>query len=228
MVEEDIKKKEIQEEVKKVSNIEKIFKILSIIFGLILIGLLITIKINFPSFSLIWVIILSISIMIISLLAFFGFSIIKRFKREKIEEKEAKKTPSSITLEQADAMAKDALITPDYADYINYDISDKGVVHVGKQNNPIYWLKANGKYENNIYYVLINMFYPLEKRAILINPSEQRLNKAINGLAISPPLEPNIEEIFERSPLTGIEREIRKTIKEEEKEKEEKKEEELI
>lgn len=170
--------------------------------GVFFLVVIVLIKYNVESFSIGYAI-LSGAIII----AFFGgliFVLNKYvFKESDAINPKKNELPKSITLAQAVEIAKEATKTEEFADYLNgclnYGVEQLG--HGTKSN--IFYYKAKGLYENSIYYILLNMHYPLEKRAVLIDPTEKELARAKMLLATYPEEEPNVKETVTENPLLG-------------------------
>jgi len=204
-----------------------ILKILTVAFIIFILGILVIAKINIPSFPL-WQVFLYAIIFII--IAFAIYFIIKKYSSKDKEEKDKENNlPTAITLEQARELAINAIKSKHYADYIHTNIISERVYHLGKNiKNNIYMLKAKGIYENNNYYILINMHKPEILKTILLNPkTESEIFQAMMYLAEQPMDEPNVRTIVNRNILTGNEQVIQEKLKDTEEKKEEEKKEDI-
>lgn len=191
--------------VKKKRPVEKFLKVLSIAVGVILLLIIFIAKYNVPEFPWGIVVTLTVVIAVGTIGIFFNFEILRWFKARK-EKKEGgeEKLPPRISLEQARAIVNSALVNPQYADHVlGYESEETR--QIGKAiKSTIYICKVKGVYESSVYYILINMHYPTELRAILINPSKYELIRAINSLAVSPEDEPDVEETTTHGPLGTV------------------------
>ena len=183
----------------RVKTSEKWIKILSVVFGIILIMVLIFFALA-EIISLFWSFLIGIIIILICVSIFLFFHFLS--KRKEIKE-EIKTKKEIITLEQAREIAKRATQSPEYCDY-NDDGLGEQILKLGPpagEKVPIYIRKAIGEYTNDIYVVLINMINP-EERDILINPTNNEIDRAAKLLAeVSLPEEE--EELIKEYP-TGV------------------------
>lgn len=99
---------------------------------------------------------------------------------------DTKNQVKAITLEQARELARNATRCVEYMDYCDEGLGE-WIWKLGEGNDktPIYGRKARGEYQNDIYVILINMYYPDEKN-IMINPSEEKIEREANLLARAP------------------------------------------
>lgn len=192
------------------------FRTILIIIGIIMIAIVWIIKYNVESFSILWLIISIVAIILFigGLIFLMNKYLINASSNKALKQDEL---PRSITLAQAVEIAKEATKTEEFADYLGGCL-DYGVEQLGKgKKSNIFYYKAKGFYENSVYYILINMHYPLEKRAILIDPSEERLVRAKMLLATYPEEEPNVKETITENPLLGTRQIILEKQKQEDK-----------
>ena len=211
-------------------NIEKFLKVGSIVVGIFLISVIIIVKINNPDFNIGWVIGLIAFIIILTLVMFFLFAILRKFKGE---EKDKDRYPEAITFEQAKEIIKEQLITPEYADefrgFSQHKFYNAG--RDGKSRILVVQLEPTA-YEKNPYrFYCLNLHYPKEMWSLV---SQQRYNpgeilRVVNALSLAPEIEPDIERTRVENVLTGTTVETeKKTHKKEEKKKEEKPKEDLV
>jgi uncharacterized membrane protein len=211
------------------NNIEKFLKVGSIIVGVFLISVIAIVKINNPNFKVWWVVGLVAFIITLTLVMFFLFAILRKFKGD---EKDPNKYPEPITFEQAKEIIKEQLITPEYADefrgFSQHKFYNAG--RDGKSRILVVQLEPTA-YEKNPYrFYCLNLHYPREMWSLVsqqkYNPNE--ILRTVNALSLAPEVEPDIERTKVENVLTGTTVETeKKTHKSEEKKKEEKPKEDL-
>jgi len=203
----------------KTKKFDKWIKILSVVFGIILIMIIIIFGLA-EVINLFWTILSIVIVLLVAAAIFLFFHFLSKRKEVKEEEKITKK--EIITLEQAREIAKKATQCPEYADY-NDDGLGESISMLGNpmgEKIPIYARFARGEYKNDIYCVLINMINP-NYRTILINPEPDEVNRAAKLLAeVSLPEEE--EEVIREFPTGVIEKTRRRAVSLIEKQKEEK------
>jgi len=191
---------------------------LSIVIGLVLIVILIIIKVNIPSFS-----ILSLILSISGIILFFGIVIFIADRVKKgfnIKDGEQDRIPKPISLEQAREIAKKATVNPEYADYL-FECLDEHIEEHGKGvKNLIYIGKFKSYYEGGEVVVLINMNYPNERRCIITHPNEIKVNRAAMMLPSHPADIIQQKETRIVNPVLGIEQITTEPQKDKKKEKE--------
>ena len=208
---------------KENSIAEKITKILTIFFTLVFVIILLLIKHNKPEFKLAWLISIIVVLIVIVIGVFIYFSIKDRIKTDKNEDIIL---PPAITLEQAREIAKKATQNTEYGDYSDDGLGEE-IMHIGESKKTwIYIRKSQGEYENQIYYVFLNMHFPDKKSIILRALNQEEKAMYANMISFEKDYSPHIKETYTKSPFTGIEQKTREIIKEEQKKDEKKKEEE--
>jgi len=183
-------------------NTQIAIRIFSGILLVSIIFILFFIKKSNPDFSIGWIIFASALLLIIYGFIFFGHQIVEYFTNQKLDD--IKKIPDPITIEQARLIVKDAIMKPEYADYLD-NLSGDGVTLYGRPKNKIYYVFADGYYYDGHYLVMLNMNYP---ENIIIKkdgtPADfGRFKKEIVQGDLED--EPDFEESRTFDPLTGRE-----------------------
>jgi len=163
---------------------DKIIKILSIVFGIILLIILIVLGVA-EVISIFWIVLIGSIILLLLTAIYLFFYFLSKRKKEKTEEKiETKLAP--VSLKQARDICKEAIEDPEYCDYgtpLGEEVRMLGESETEK--SPIYIRKAKGEYSNDVIVTILNMS-DVEKRTVLINPSDMLIDRAANLLARLP------------------------------------------
>ena len=219
------KLQEIHQEKEK-NKTEQTLKIFAVVISIFLEIALFVIKINNPTFSTVWFVVLFIVIAVVGLLVYFSFNFFKKFNKEK-EEKVVKGLPKPLSYATLLEICEHALTNRHFANHTTGCIEHQ-YVHVGKKKERIFIYKTKALYSENmekgIIYILVNT-HDVELKTILIDPSIQEIIRAAKSLASDPEDEPDVSESRIINPVTQTYVESREVKKHrEEKAVEEKKE----
>lgn len=183
------------------SKSEKLIWIIGIVFTVIFLIVLVLVKLSVPSFTL-----GPFIFSILGVLLFFGLIIgVYHFISKRIAspvEAPNKKLAPAVTLEQAREIAIKCTQNAAYADYITGCLGEE-VEELGKTGSLVYTYKGKGKYEKDIYYVVLNMHAPEKRMSILFNPSENKLLNAKLKAADNPVIEVGKKITTVSNPISG-------------------------
>lgn len=183
---------------------DKFIIVLITIFIIIASIVLIIIKANNVNFKLGYLL-LSIAGVII-VLSFFGYGFHFLFNKKLglAEDKKEEKLPPAITVEEAREIAINAVKNKVYADYI-IDCKGETSEHLGKNiKSLVYCYIAQGKYEDALYYVILNRHFPNQTISILIDPSDDEILRAKILSAVYPEEAPSVKKTRLENPMTGV------------------------
>lgn len=225
MVDEE-KKETISAEVeeKNAKSKEKLFKVIGAIVSVVILIILIVIKSQKPEFPLFWFVGGIIFLLIFFLAMWFGFSIYRKYQEAVEKEKSSKELPPAITLEQADALIRELLQRPNYADYsCGWDTHKVYVIGEHIKSRVLLVKLSPTPYSSAPYqFIAMNLHYPKELYSFItqvkLNTSE--ISRIVNSLACDPVAEPDTERRIETDLLTGkkieyVKKQVHKKHKEE-------------
>lgn len=198
------------DEEKPKKNIGKFIKIMLVIIAIALSTLIIIYKVYNPDFNIWFVITLVALFVLIPIVSIYWNNIVNLFSRGDYDDGFI--LPPPISDEECWEMFKNVLEGPRYANFPKKIIED-GSETVGDPSksimSDIYTVKVTGYYpdsENNkevIYCAIINKHYPHQKRKLLVNPSEQKIEQVKNQMATYPQRKPNRKVTISENALTG-------------------------
>jgi len=198
--------------------------ILFIVF-LIILGI---VKYLNPAFSLGWILIsLGIGVVILVLI----FVLYKVMNKSSSNlPKDDEKLPNSITKKEAYQLAINTVKDTPYLDYIEDYVKEDYVEELGEgKKSKVYILHATrGLYEDEPYFVIINMHEPNKNIGVLRNPSPIKLLRAKMLMAINPEKSPNFRTIDNENVITGVKQRITEPIADKDKENKEAKKEDTL
>lgn len=202
MVEENVALEETKvvrhDETAEKRNTERILKIFSVVLGIVGIIALIWIKTINPSFPFLSIFLIGASIIFISLLVFFAFTIYRKFTEKPDESKEYHgKLPKPASLVSLRLIAQNALCDEHFCNHTVGCVNEK-FYHVGKYGERVYCYHTHALYrdemKNGEVFILVNAHYPEDLRVILIDPTPMELKLIRESLA-SIPMEAKNEEV---------------------------------
>lgn len=197
---EEVHKKVLEE---KSQGLKKFLKIFSPIMVVSIWIILILVKIAYPDFALTWVILIGAFVLLFGFMLFFALSIKERFRKGKEPEEKEDKLPLAISNSEAKKIAKELLMQPDYADYLEEMKDDGDEEHGEKPKSKIYFIRCSGRYFKGEYFIAINCHYPKEKYRILIEPNTYQILQAKKLLASYPESTPDKKMTIAENQLTG-------------------------
>lgn len=186
-------------------NKEKMMKILVPVFVVIFIVILILVKSQNPDFPLGYVILIGVIILIVGLIAFFGFDIAHKFQKIKNKEIDKTQLPEPAEVKILWEKAKKALTNPIYRDHIKEYIQTINW-SVGKNmKSLVVEFQVRSLYRSRQRCsILINANYPDRLPTVLFEPDIHKLRSAIQSMSFDPKDPADEEETITKNEMTGV------------------------
>jgi hypothetical protein len=179
----------------------KVLVIIGLIFS---IAVMIIVKVQNPDFPFKYIIIIFAFLLVISIILFFGFDALKKYKDVLSIKTKEKKLPPVASEEVLINKVSTILSSPVYQNHIKQILNVKKEI-IGRNN--IYDFEIlplhSEKTKNDVIHIIINAHYIDELHTVLYNPSRYEIIRAMNKCSTSPEPDADIERRRETDLLTG-------------------------